>query len=125
MKKILTTATFILSACAATVSLAAPVKTADSSIGAVLTDDHGMTLYTFKKDKAGMSNCNGGCAKNWPPLMAEGGAMADGDYTIVKRKDGSHQWAKGGMPLYLWIKDKKAGDVTGDGVKKVWDAARP
>ena len=125
MKTILTTATFILSACAATLAYAAPVKTADSTIGAILTDDHGMTLYTFKKDKEGVSNCNGGCAKFWPPLMAEDGATAVDDYSIITRKDGSHQWAKGGMPLYLWAKDNKAGDGTGDGVKTVWDAARP
>ena len=40
-------------------------------------------------------------------------------------KLGSMQWAKDGMPLYYWVKDMKSGDVTGDGVKGVWDAARP
>lgn len=35
------------------------------------------------------------------------------------------QWAKDGKPLYFWVKDKKEGDATGDGVKGVWDAARP
>lgn len=51
--------------------------------------------------------------------------MAEGAYSIVERKDGSKQWAKDGMPLYFWVKDKKMGDITGDGVKGEWDVARP
>jgi predicted lipoprotein with Yx(FWY)xxD motif len=27
------------------------------------------------------------------------------------------------MPLYLWAKDKKPGDTTGDGVGNVWHTA--
>ncbi|MBL4750454.1 MAG: hypothetical protein JKX71_07735 [Amylibacter sp.] len=125
MKILLTTSALILTSLAASVAYAAPVTEMDSSIGPVLTGENGMTLYTFKKDKANMSNCNGGCAQKWPPLMAAGDATASGDYTIIKRQDGTHQWAKDSMPLYFWVKDTKAGDVTGDGVKGVWDAARP
>jgi predicted lipoprotein with Yx(FWY)xxD motif len=57
--------------------------------------------------------------------MAAKGDKASGTYTLVKRKDGSEQWAKDGMPLYYWMKDKKAGDVTGDGVNGVWQVAKP
>jgi len=84
-----------------------------------------MTLYTFDKDSKGESSCYDTCAKNWPPFMAMKGAKASGAYTLVKRKDGSEQWAKDGMPLYYWVKDKKPGDVTGDGVNGVWHAAKP
>jgi predicted lipoprotein with Yx(FWY)xxD motif len=88
----------------------------------VLVDAKGMTLYTFAKDTKGASNCNDGCAKNWPPLMAAADAKPMGDWTIVKRADGSSQWAYKGMPLYTWVKDMKAGDATGDGVG-AWAAA--
>ncbi len=81
--------------------------------GQVLTGAKGMTLYTFDKDGKGMSSCYDSCAKNWPPFMASKGAKASGGYSLVKRKDGSKQWAKDGMPLYYWVKDKKPGDVTG------------
>ena len=91
----------------------------------ILTDEKGMTLYTFTKDTAGMSNCYDACAKNWPPLMAEGNAMAKGDYSVVTRKDGAKQWAYKGMPLYLWVKDAKKGDMTGEGVNGVWHVAKP
>jgi predicted lipoprotein with Yx(FWY)xxD motif len=125
MKTLLTTSALILAGLTASVAFAAPVAEIDSSIGPVLVGENGMTLYTFKKDKENVSNCNGGCAQKWPPLMAADDATASNGYTIIKRKDGTHQWAKGGMPLYFWVKDTKAGDVTGDGVKGVWDAARP
>lgn len=110
----------------ASFAFAAPaVKIVKTEKGDVLAGDKGMTLYTFKKDKKGKSNCNGGCAEAWPPFLAEAGAKADDDYTLVKRKDGSMQWAYYGKPLYYWMNDKKQGDVTGDGFKGVWDAARP
>jgi predicted lipoprotein with Yx(FWY)xxD motif len=102
-----------------------PVKTVKTEKGDVIAGEKGMTLYTFKKDKKGKSNCNDACAEAWPPFMAAKGDKADDDYTIIKRKDGSMQWAYYGKPLYYWTQDKKEGDVTGDGFKGVWDAARP
>lgn len=116
----------ILASAAATAALAAePVKTVETSKGKVLAGENGMTLYTFKNDKKDVSNCNDDCAKAWPPLMADAKAKAGNGYSIIKRKDGSMQWAKGGMPLYFFVKDTKAGNVAGDGFKGVWDVARP
>jgi predicted lipoprotein with Yx(FWY)xxD motif len=104
---------------------AAPAMEADSGMGTILVDADGMTLYTFDNDAPGVSNCNGKCAENWPPLMAEEGAMAEGDWTLVERDDGGMMWAYKGMPLYLWIKDENPGDTTGDGVNDVWHVAKP
>jgi predicted lipoprotein with Yx(FWY)xxD motif len=101
----------------------APTKVADG----VLTNEAGMTLYTFDNDPAGggKSVCNGPCATNWPPLFAAEGASASGDYSIVTRDDGKKQWAYKGKPLYLWVQDKKPGDRTGDGFRNVWRVAKP
>jgi len=107
-----------------TKSMSMAVKTVKTSKGEVLADAKGMTLYTFDKDKKGVSNCNGGCAKKWPPLIAAAKAKAYGEYSIIKRADGTMQWAYEGKPLYSWFKDKKPGDVTGDGVKGVWHLAK-
>ena len=112
----------LLAACAGHV---AGVKTADTAKGTVLADAKGMTLYTFDRDAAGKSNCNGQCAQNWPPLKADAGAQPTGEWTVVKRDDGSAQWAYKGKPVYGWVKDQKPGDVTGDGVNDVWRLARP
>ncbi|MHB1093777.1 COG4315 family predicted lipoprotein [Thiobacillus sp.] len=93
----------------------------------VLTNADGMTLYVFDKDAAGSgkSACNGDCATNWPPLMATADDKPSDDYSVIIRDDGSRQWAYKGKPLYRWIKDRKPGDATGDGVKNVWHAAKP
>ncbi len=98
---------------------------AETSAGSVLADMSGMTLYTFDKDTAAVSNCNGDCAVKWPPLMATDADRPEGLYGIIIRADGSRQWTYKGMPLYTWFKDMAAGDITGDGVKGVWHLARP
>jgi len=108
--------------------LGGKVKSVDMGGQMVLTDANGMALYTFDKDVQGSaSNCydegESKCATNWPPLFAEAGAMAEGDFTIIDRKDGTKIWAYKGWPLYLWIKDTKPGDTTGDGVGGVWHLA--
>jgi len=91
----------------------------------IWTDAEGMSLYTFDKDKIGISNCKGKCAVNWPPLKADAMAKGEGNFTVISRGDGSRQWAYKGKPLYTWIKDKKPGDITGKGFKGVWHLARP
>ena len=104
---------------------AAPAKKAVVEGKALLTSPKGRTLYTFDKDVKNVSNCNGGCAKKWPPLKAKAKGMMKGDFTVISRKDGGLQWAYKGKPLYTWIKDTKAGQTSGDGVKGVWHVARP
>jgi predicted lipoprotein with Yx(FWY)xxD motif len=92
----------------------------------VQTNSAGMTLYTFDKDVAGSgkSVCIGACAGLWPPLLAAADAKPSGDYTIVTRDDGARQWAYKGKPLYLWTKDTKPGDRTGDGFNNAWRLAK-
>lgn len=104
-------------------SAAAPAKASDG----VLVGANGMTLYTFDRDVAasGKSVCNGPCATNWPPLMANASAQPTGDWTVITRDDGGKQWAFKGKPLYYWVKDTKAGDKTGEGVNNVWRVAKP
>ena len=115
-------ATLGLSACMA---YAAPegIGKRDTALGEVLTDASGMTLYIFDKDVDGVSACYAQCAVNWPPVLASANAMADDDFGLTKRNDGTMQWTYYGMPLYLWINDAKPGDTTGDGVGGVWHVA--
>lgn len=100
-----------------------PVKVFNVQQQKVLTDLQQMALYTFDKDSAGQSNCYQKCAQLWPPLLAQAGAEASAPFSLVTRKDGTYQWALNGQPLYRWIKDQQAGDISGDGVKGVWHLA--
>jgi predicted lipoprotein with Yx(FWY)xxD motif len=126
MKKFLVPAVTVVALAFAGAAFAAPAMTGNSAKGKVLTDAKGMTLYTFAKDSGGKSACNGKCAVNWPPLMAAAGEKGGDGYSMIKRDDGKMQWAYKGNPLYTWVKDKKPGDITGDGVLNgAWQLAKP
>ena len=99
------------------------VKTMTIEGKEVITDANDMTLYVWDKDAVGVSNCYDQCAANWPPLIASADAQAEGDFTLVDRTDGTKIWAYKGRPLYLWVKDGKPGDTTGDGVGGSWHTA--
>ncbi|MBI2308368.1 MAG: hypothetical protein HYU78_13780 [Rhodocyclales bacterium] len=90
----------------------------------LLTNAAGQTLYTFDKDAADKSHCNGPCAAIWPPFAAQPGAQARGDYSLVRREDGSLQWALKGKPLYLYAADGKPGEAQGDGKGGVWHVVK-
>src|SRR5687768_14371033 len=51
----------------------------------------GQRLYVFDLDPRGRSTCNGGCALAWPPVPAPDDASTTGDWTIIKRADGTRQ----------------------------------
>ena len=95
----------------------------------MLTDQSGMTLYRFDKDtaKPPKSNCDGDCAKAWPPMLATGDVQVQGvDKSLVgkvTRSDGTEQVTVGGWALYRYAKDTKAGDANGQGVGGAWYAA--
>jgi predicted lipoprotein with Yx(FWY)xxD motif len=105
---------------------AAPANTADPAKGKILVDAKGMALYTFDKDPAGKSACNGPCAVNWPSLAAGADAKASGDWSFITRDDGSKMWAYKGKPLYTFKQDTAPGEVKGDGfLNGSWHVAKP
>lgn len=110
---------------------ASSVKVAeDEANGAILTDANDMTLYLFTPDTtAGESACDEGCAVNWPPLapaddltLPEG---VPGALGTIDRADGTQQVTYNDIPLYLYVADRAAGDVNGEGVGGVWFVVHP
>ena len=101
-----------------------PFKPVKTSVGTVLADAKGMTVYIYDKDTKGKSNCYGDCAGYWPPVKATASDKPVGDLTIIKRTDGTLQWTDGGKPLYTFVNDKKSGDVTGDNKNNVWHVVK-
>jgi predicted lipoprotein with Yx(FWY)xxD motif len=104
------------------------------SLGTVLVDQAGFTLYRNTTDGTNHSNCTGACASEWPPLTVPpgsappigAGATVNGALlTTIIRPDGSRQVAFGGMPLYLFKGDTKAGQANGQGVGGVWFVVNP
>jgi predicted lipoprotein with Yx(FWY)xxD motif len=96
------------------------IGTASGSDGTYLTGPSGRALYLWVADTGGKSVCNGSCAKVWPPLVTKGmpnagNGVKQSDIGTVKRSDGSEQVTYKGHPLYYYISDKSAGQVTGQG----------
>ena len=111
----------------------ATLGVASSSLGSMLVNSTGRTLYLFKADVGAKSACTGACATAWPPLLATGKPTAGTGLTASKlatitRSDGTQQVTYNGHPVYLFIKDKKPGQTTGQGVTAfgaAWYALTP
>ena len=95
-----------------------------TSLGSIIADSDGKTLYMYTKDTKDTSACYDACATSWPPLLADKIDAKDGvDAKLIgytKRTDGKMQVTYNGMPLYYWVKDQKPGDTTGQNVGGVW-----
>ena len=96
-----------------------------AEFGNILSDHSGRTFYLFTNDVADKSNCNGGCAERWPPLLTSGDPVAgDGASTSLlgttAREDGSIQVTYGGQPLYYFAGDERPSDANGQTLGDVW-----
>ena len=107
---------------------AATVATADvGTLGTVLVDGTGRTLYLFENDTGTTSTCTGGCAGTWPALVTGGAPAAGAGATAgmlgtTTRDDGTTQVTYDGHPLYLYSGDSASGDANGEGIGDVWYA---
>lgn len=109
------------------------VSTASTSLGTVLVDAQGRTLYLFKADKGTKSACSGACASAWPPLRVSGKPTVGGGATAselgtTQRSDGQPEVTYNGHPLYTYTGDSKSGDVNGQGLTAfgaAWFALSP
>jgi predicted lipoprotein with Yx(FWY)xxD motif len=98
------------------------VRLGTTSLGTILTDSGGRTLYLFEKDTGTASTCYGACAQAWPPVTTTGptrtasGAMAD-LLGSTARTDGATQLTYAGHPLYYFSGESTPGSVKGQGLK--------
>ena len=93
----------------------------NAKLGQILVDGKGMTVYLFVKDTGTTSTCYTSCATIWPPVLTDGAPQAGPGAEAsllgtVTRTDGKVEVTYAGHPLYYFIKDKSAGDATGQGV---------
>src|ERR1700742_2165992 len=64
-----------------------------SSVGTVLADANGMTLYTADQEASGTIKCTGACLQIWKPVTGTAGAPSGVTGTIASttRSDGQTQ----------------------------------
>jgi predicted lipoprotein with Yx(FWY)xxD motif len=105
------------------------VSSGDTSLGVVLVDADGLTLYAFTEDSSESPTCGGACADAWPPVQVDSAELPDGldstVFTVFDRGDGTFQLQAGDWPLYTFAADSSAGDVNGQGSGGVWFAVAP
>ncbi|HXF01862.1 MAG TPA: hypothetical protein VN601_02640 [Arthrobacter sp.] len=109
---------------------AGTLATAQTSLGKIVVDGKGMTVYVFTKDVAnsGKSACTGDCLSAWPPVLAETTPKLNGvtaKVGLIATPDGKHQVTLNGMPIHYWAQDKAAGDTGGQNVNDVWYVVAP
>jgi len=101
---------------------------ADPTLGEHLVDAEGRTLYLFAKDQGTTTACTGGCADNWPPIVADGTPTGgDGvDAALLGTADGieANQVTYNGHLLYYFAGDQAPGDTNGVGLPD-WFAVDP
>ena len=72
---------------------------------AFVSASSGVPIYFLKSEPAPSSE--------WSPFYASSAALEVGDFSIVRRADGTHQWAYKGERLYTYNGDYSATDVNG------------
>src|SRR6185436_10395317 len=95
------------------------VGVSTTSLGPVLVDSKGMTIYTLSVDTPGHSSCSVACLKFWPPVPAPAGNVpsvpgVSAPLSVTKATSGVSILTAGGLPLYTFALDKDPGDVNGE-----------
>lgn len=104
----------------------------NGTLGKIIVDSSGLTLYHYTDDHGNVVKCVGSCAAQWPPVLiaknakpVAGSGIKASKLGTVKRPDGTMQVTYGGYALYRFAGDTKKGQVNGQGVEKEWYAVAP
>jgi len=100
-----------------------------TSLGTILVDPRGRTLYLFEKDVNGVSACNSACLSYWPAFTSRtvpraGAGVHQSLLRLAKPTRGLPQVTYAGHPLYTFVGDKAPGQTTGEGLQNfgaAWD----
>lgn len=111
----------------------AKLGAAKSSLGRIVVDGTGRTLYLFEKDRSRRSACYGACAQYWPPLLTHGKPIArvgvkQSLVGTTRRRNGTRQVTYAGHPLYRYVGDTRPGQTNGAGLQDFgggWDPISP
>ena len=97
----------------------AKLKLGSTSLGKILVNGRGFTLYMFTRDRRGKDNCVkvSGCTAVWPPVTTAGKPQAGpgvkrGLLGTIKLPSGTRQVTYAGHPLYTYSGDGGPGDTS-------------
>jgi predicted lipoprotein with Yx(FWY)xxD motif len=106
---------------------------AKTSLGSVLVDSRGMTVYVLTADAPGQSTCSALCLDKWPLVSAPAGDVTSVPGVsallgVTKATSGASMLTAGGSPLYTYSGDSAPGDTHGEGIEAYggkWYAVSP
>ncbi len=97
----------------------ATVELRENSLGPILVNSSGFTLFQFTKDRKKQDNCVAikGCEGVWPPLTVTGTPTAGPGLkasllSTITLPSGKHQVTYAGHPLYGYIGNKGPGETS-------------
>ena len=100
------------------------VKIASSGMGDVLSDGQGRVFYLSTPDGTGAATCVDACAAAWPPVLTEGGVVADAAVSKLKLgstgQGASEQLTIEGQPVYFFASDTEPGSASGQAAGGKW-----
>jgi len=102
---------------------AASVQLHNTSLGKILVDASGFTLYEFTRDSRNKDTCVtvSGCARVWPALIAHGTPTAGSGVkasllSTIKLPGGARQITYAGHPLYAYAEASERAETAYVGV---------
>jgi predicted lipoprotein with Yx(FWY)xxD motif len=107
------------------------VSAQKTSLGTVLVNGKGRTVYEFANDKAGVSTCTGACSANWPLVAAPASipsSLPGVTGAIGATPSGARQLTIAKHPVYTFVGDTKPGQTNGQNVTLnggLWTAVSP
>jgi predicted lipoprotein with Yx(FWY)xxD motif len=105
----------------------AGLHVASTSLGKILVDAQGHTVYTLSADSQNNSTCAGPCLSVWP-AVSPGGHLPGVQLGSTGAQGGGSIATVNGMPVYTFIDDHAPGDVSGEGRNEfggLWYAVSP
>ena len=81
-------------------------KVVSTALGRLLTTEHNQSVYVSDQDSPNRSHCDEACTQTWIPIIAPNIARPHGEWSIIQRTSGVHQWAFRTRPLYLYVMDR-------------------
>ena len=100
------------------------VRLRPTTLGQVLTDESGRTLYAYAPDGTGAPTCTGSCAVAWPPYYVSGsvrsGPGVSAQLSTVTGPGSRRQVTVDGQPVYRFSGDTANGQTNGQSSGGTW-----
>ena len=104
------------------------LHTATTSLGRVVVDAQGRTVYVLTADSMNHATCDASCQHYWPPTAPGRTSGVTAKVASTQLPGGGTTDTVGGLPVYTYSGDQRAGDANGEGVNEfggVWYAVSP